>query len=269
MGGRRKTYRAGGASCVAFATALSVLLNRATAATSTTTTSRRRRHNRARRNSRRGPGPGLASRLAARAGASGDPRRATGVHGRTRGDVSRERGVDVDEDPGVAGPVGAGEGDGGRAGAAAAADRELEAGHVQLGAARAAGGVEGDRLGAQEVVARGDVGGDLDVELAAAGVEVLDAPEVVVPGTARGVLGPRGLEHLEPARGAVGRRGVRDLGHVHHDGSVVGTSDSFAGARAVSVLLRTVSHGGAEVRTDVRPRLDLPGASPPSQSIRP
>jgi hypothetical protein len=40
--------------------------------------------------------------------------------------------------------------------------------------------VKGDNLGAEKIVAWRKVRGDLDVHLAAAGIEVLDAPVVVV-----------------------------------------------------------------------------------------
>ena len=145
--------------------------------------------------------------------------------------------MDVDEDTGVGALVGAGEVDGGGASGTAAGDGDLVARHVELGTTRAASGVESDDFGAEQIIAGGDVGGDLDLHLAAAVVEILDAPEVVIAGTARGVLGPCVLEDLEPARGTVGGGGVGDLGHVHHDGAVVGTADGLGGAGAVVGLL--------------------------------
>lgn len=65
---------------------------------------------------------------------------------------------------------GAGEAHGGRAGGPGARDGDLVARDVELATARGSGGVEGERLGAEQVVSRGDVGGDLDVHLAAAAV---------------------------------------------------------------------------------------------------
>lgn len=49
--------------------------------------------------------------------------------------------------------------------AAAACDGDLVAGRVELGSVETAGDVQGDDFGAQQVVAWGDVGGDLDVDL--------------------------------------------------------------------------------------------------------
>lgn len=69
--------------------------------------------------------------------------------------------MNVDENTGVGSLVGAGEGDSGWAGCAgSAADGDLVAGHVKLGAAGGHGRVEGDDFGADEVVAVSEVGGD-------------------------------------------------------------------------------------------------------------
>jgi hypothetical protein len=87
--------------------------------------------------------------------------------------------------------------------------------------------MEGDDLGAEEVVACRQVGGDLDVHLAAAGIEVLGPPIVVVPRATGWVLGPGVLEDFEPAAGAVGGGGVGDFGHVDYDGAVVGAAYGF------------------------------------------
>lgn len=77
--------------------------------------------------------------------------------------------VDVDEDAGVGGLVGAGKGHlVGRVGAAAARHAELGARDVELGAALALGHVQRDVLGAEQVVAGLDALGDLDVERALA-----------------------------------------------------------------------------------------------------
>ena len=146
--------------------------------------------------------------------------------------------MDVDEDAGVVGRVGAREGDGLGPGTSAALDGELVAGEVELGAAAAAGGVEGDGLGAEEVVAGGGVVGDLDVDEAAAVVHVLVAPEVVAAAPAGGVLLPGVLKDLVPPRRAIGGGSVVDGGEVCHDGPVVGSADGFIVAGPIVVLRR-------------------------------
>lgn len=88
--------------------------------------------------------------------------------------------MDVDEDARIARRVRAGEFDSRGDGRSATGDGELDARHVELRATTAGGGVQGQRLGTEEVVTRGDVGGDLDVETTAAGVDVLGSPVVVV-----------------------------------------------------------------------------------------
>lgn len=145
--------------------------------------------------------------------------------------------MDIHQNTRIRRLVRAGERDGGGSGAAGPRDGELVARHVELGAGGAAGGVEGDDLGAQQVVAGGEVGGDLDVHLPAALVEVLDAPVVAIGRGARRRFRPRVLEDLEPAGRAVGGRGVGHLGHVHQHGAVVGAADGFVGAGALAVLL--------------------------------
>lgn len=145
--------------------------------------------------------------------------------------------MDVDKNTSVGALVGAREANGRRASGTTAGNRDLVASHVQLRASRTASRMKGNDLRTEEIVARGDVRGDLNLHLAAARVEVLDAPEVVVTGGAGGVLGPGVLEDLEPAGGTVGGGGVGDLGHVHEDGTVVGAADGFRGARAVVGLL--------------------------------
>lgn len=106
--------------------------------------------------------------------------------------------MDVDEDAGVAGLVGAGERDGGRAGTATTGDGDLIAGHIELSAVGTTSGMQCDDLGTKEVVAGGDIRRDLDIHLAAARVQVLGTPEVVVARATRGVLCPAVLEDLEP-----------------------------------------------------------------------
>lgn len=114
---------------------------------------------------------------------------------------------------------------------------QLVARHVMLRAARAPTGMQRNNLGAEEVVARGDGRRDRDVHLAAARVEVFDAPKVVVADLAGWVLGPGRREDFEPPRGAVGRGGVGDFGEVDLEGAVVRTADGFRGAGAVAGLL--------------------------------
>lgn len=96
--------------------------------------------------------------------------------------------------------------------------------------------MQGDGLGAQQVVAGREVGGDQHVHHAAARVEVLGAPVV---GRARGAVGrPRVLEDLEP--GGVGARGRGGVGHGRHvddHGAVVRAADGFGGTGAVAWLL--------------------------------
>jgi hypothetical protein len=78
--------------------------------------------------------------------------------------VAAEGGVEVEEDAGVLGRVELGGGHaGGQGFRAAAVDLDVEALGVGLGSVGAAGGVKGDDLVAQDVVAWGQTGGDLDV----------------------------------------------------------------------------------------------------------
>lgn len=238
---KKRAYSAVGAASVASAATLLELLRGAAARVARAAGGRSRggRLGRRRAEGAGRAGADLAGGLAADARAAGGTGGAAGVDSRAGHLVAAEGGVDVDEDARVGGRVGTGERYGGRGGAAAAGDGELVAGHVELGTARAAGGVQGDGLRTEKVVARGDVAGDLDVELAAAGVKVLVAPVVAVTGAARRALGPAGLEHLEPTGRAVGRLGVGDLGQVGHHGAVVGPTDSLVGAGTVTILLNT------------------------------
>ena len=76
-----------------------------------------------------------------------------------RGSVAGEAGVDVEQDTGVGGLVGARERDtGGQVGGAGAFDLDVDALHVELSAALAVALVESDDLGTEDVVAGGKVG---------------------------------------------------------------------------------------------------------------
>ncbi len=90
--------------------------------------------------------------------------------------------------------------------------------------------MQGDGLGADEVVASGQVGGDGELEAAALLVEDVGAPELVLGRVA--VLGD-----LEEGVGAVGGGGVGDGGHVDDDGAVVVAADGGAVAGTVAGLL--------------------------------
>ena len=116
-------------------------------------------------------------------------------------------------------------------------EEERTAARVELRSALETSYVERDDLGAKEVVPRGDVGGDADVHLATAGVQVLSAP-VVAGALPRDAGGPVVLEDLEPARGAVGRGGVRHFGQVDVHGAEVVAADGFVGAGSVAELLQ-------------------------------
>lgn len=58
----------------------------------------------------------------------------------------------------------------------------LTASHIELSSTRRLRCVQGNDFSAQKIVSSGKIGGDLDVELAAAFVQILDAPVVVVGG---------------------------------------------------------------------------------------
>ena len=133
------------------------------------------------------------------------------VHVRTAGET-----VDVDEDAGVAVGVDAGNTDG-RAGLGGTAAREVElsARGVELHAVLAVGGVESGDLDAQEVLAVGDAGRELEVDPAVVLDQVVDAPD-----RGRGI--ERVLPDFEPLGALrVGACRVIDLGHVRGDGSLV------------------------------------------------
>jgi hypothetical protein len=73
--------------------------------------------------------------------------------------------VDVNENAWVSVLVCARERDASRSRAAAACDGDLVAGRIELGSVESASNVQGEDFGAQQVVAWGDVRGDLDVDL--------------------------------------------------------------------------------------------------------
>lgn len=110
--------------------------------------------------------------------------------------------------------------------------------HVVLGTVLGAGGVESDGLGTEKVVTRGDVGGNDNVLLAAALVD-----QVVTPGVVVGEVA--GLEDLEERAGAIGGGGVGDGAQVDHDGAVVGTSNGLLSAGTGVVLVHLDGDGVA------------------------
>lgn len=103
----------------------------------------------------------LTSALAV-AGSLGDT---TSVDGWARVDVSAHLGVDVDENTWVSVLVGARQRDTCRSRATATCNGDLVARRVELGPVETASDVQSDDFGTQQVVARSDVGGDLDVDL--------------------------------------------------------------------------------------------------------
>ena len=160
----------------------------------------------------------------------------TRVNSRSRADILEGRVIDGLAEDGVGQLVRAGEADTSRVGASATGDLDLEARHVGLGVSGA--GVQGQDLGADEVVARGDVLGDREGALAAVGVEDLRAPGGRAALVA--VLGD-----LEEGAGG-GGGGVGHLRHVDEDGAVVGAADGGVGARAVAGLgVHLDGEGGA------------------------
>lgn len=91
------------------------------------------------------------------------------------------RAVDASEDSRLISGVSAGErGSLGGAEGAAAGEVDLGAGLVELGLAGLAGGVQGEDLDAEQVLAVGDAGGDVEVDPAVVGEEVVDAPDAAV-----------------------------------------------------------------------------------------
>lgn len=157
----------------------------------------------------------------------------------------------TDEDAWVRRAVRAGELHGGWARGASTANLELEAGHVELGTADAARHVEGyakwtklvfmptiqkqtrtDDLSAKKILARSDVGGEGEGEVAAVIVEHLRGPVVRV------VRRQTHLGDLEPARGGADGRGcIVDLREVDVDWAVVVAAYGLVRAGAVGRLL--------------------------------
>lgn len=87
--------------------------------------------------------------------------------------------------------------------------------NVKLGASQPRCRMQGDRLGAQEIVAWGEIRWDLNVHLPAIGIQILRPPIVVRALRRRGSLAPGVLEHFEEAAGAVGRGRVGNFAHVN------------------------------------------------------
>jgi hypothetical protein len=100
------------------------------------------------------------------------------------------------------------------------------AAHIKLRPAARAGGVQGDRLGTDEVVTRGDLAGDLERALAAVCVESVGTP-------GRGGRVVAKLVNLEPLPGTIGCGGIVDLAHVDHDGAEVVAADGLIRAGPV------------------------------------
>ena len=98
----------------------------------------------------------------------------TRVNSRSRADILEGRVIDRLAEDRVRQLIRAREANTSRVRASAARDLDLEARHVGLGVSSA--GVEGQDLGADEVVARSDVLGHREGALAAVGVEDLGAP---------------------------------------------------------------------------------------------
>jgi hypothetical protein len=141
-----------------------------------------------------------------------------GGQGRAGDGVAVEGGVQVEEDAGVSGGVQRGAADTGGSGRAAASDLEVDALGIGLGAVGVASRVQGEDLVAEDVVAGGQVAGDVD----GPGVAVADQ---VVRGPVAGV-GARveaGLADLGKGERALVDRGkvARDGGQVVDDGAVV------------------------------------------------
>lgn len=202
---------AGGAAREADTTALLPLLRRSAA-------SRRRSRDRSRARGRSGGGgsgrrsDGADWGVAASGAVAGDGRAGDGV--------LADAGPDVDTDTGVGARVGTWElDDGGRRSTGATRDVELDAAHVELSTRVVGGGVESNDLATEEVVARGDVGGKLNVPLAVLSLaELVDSPDTVVETL---------LLDLEPVQaGNISSSGrVVDLGKVGNDGTLVGLSN--------------------------------------------
>lgn len=210
---------------------------------------RRNRPGRSRQRRRRARGlgglRGAGSRSHGGASLSSNGLGSAGDHSRAGGDVGVEVLVDVDLDAGVGRPVRAGERHARGVVGATARDGELVARNVELGTTSTARSMQGNSLSPQQIVTRRQVAGDADIHLAAVGIEVLGAPEVVRAGATGGVLGPSVLEDLEEGGAAVSGGGVGDLGHVDQDRAVVGAADGFLAAVAGVVLVHFDGYGAA------------------------
>ena len=114
----------------------------------------------------------LRSSLASALGVAGSLGHATSVDSWARIDVSAHLRVDVDENARVGVLVCARERNASRARTAAACNGDLVAGRVELGSVEPASDVQGDDFGAQQIVAWGDVGRDLDVDLEGSSVRL-------------------------------------------------------------------------------------------------
>lgn len=172
----------------------------ATTTTAPTTPSSRRNH-RARRGC-----PNLARRLTPLAlPAPHRPRHPARRHRRSRRKIPRHRPMNIHQNPRITRLIRPGELHPRRhRPRPTPTHTQLIARHIMLRAPRTSTRMQRDDLGAEEVIPGRERRRDGDVHLAAAGVEVLDAPEVVVADLAGGVLAPRGRVYLEPPRGAVG-----------------------------------------------------------------
>jgi len=109
----------------------------------------------------------LRSSLASALGVAGSLGHTASVDSWARVDVSAQLGVDIDENAWVSVLVCAWKRHASGCRTAAACDGDLVAGRVELGSVEPASDVQGDDFGAQQIVAWGDVGGDLDVDLQA------------------------------------------------------------------------------------------------------
>jgi len=89
----------------------------------------------------------------------------TSVDGWAGVDVRAHLGVDVHKNAGISVLVSARERNACGSRAATACDGDLVAGWVELGSIETAGDMQGDDFGAQQVVAWGNVRGNLDVDL--------------------------------------------------------------------------------------------------------
>lgn len=158
-------------------------------------------------------------------------------HIRPGGGVRRQRQMDVGQDARVGGGIRAGDADGAPA-STPTADVSPVARHGELDAGGGHNRVQGERLGAQLVVAVGEADGDGHVHLAAVGVEGLGALVVIVARASARLHGPRVGENLAPARRGQGAGGcVRDLGEVDLRGAEVLAADGLPGSGAVAELL--------------------------------